>query len=404
MRARDFIAYNKSKLKHSAIIIATLQKFADIRTDLSRTTRQYNANISDSDKWVKYVQRSFKLSVTTTKHWDFIQELRKCIATDASYIYLYSCLQKGKEIELPSADVIRERISSQYEDFPHSIIDEYLSNDINRSFAETLDAKDFTEREEIEIFNTAYVLFDEIRQDLLTPRHAAHRYKEFHCDNPSIKDEILRLLSFYIKHYDYDFSEEQRAKLDAISNSLGRYIQGRLSVKDEANGNKRKWDELKCTVDNMASDNDKKALLIEERTSYLQMSEEQQARIDPDFAKKCQLEIEKIDEIAKLRVSLQDSSHSGSSITLDQETVSKIDYYRVLNVLYEMGFFKQKDGKKLHKKEVFEQHGTFLNMDFSNFQADLGVAKATANSDMVSAYKVFDKMRKKQESLMKKGQ
>ena len=67
-----------------------------------------------------------------------------------------------------------------------------------------------------------------------------------------------------------------------------------------------------------------------------------------------------------------------------------------------MGFFKRRDGKKLLKKETFEQHGQFLGMDFSNFQGDLGAAKASANRDMASAYKVFDEMRKKQEALMTK--
>lgn len=402
MRAKDYISFNRSKLKYTVILLDTLDRFADFRADLSKTTRQFNTHLSKSEKWVKFVQKCNKKSFPITKHWDFLQELQKCVASDGSYAYLYSCLISHKEQALPTADLIRERIAAQFEDYPHKIIDEYLTNDINRSFAESLDTKDYTEKQEIDIFNAAYVLFDEIRQQLLTPRHATHRYKEFKCENDLIKDEVLRLLSFYIKNYDYDISEDQRKSLDDISNSLGRYIQGRLNARNEASGNRKMWEELKCTIDNMASDVDKKALLITEKTSFLQLSRERQEASDPDFANKCQLEIEKIDDLASLRSSAAESAQKENVITLDLDTIDKVNYYRVLNVLFEMGFFKRRDGKKLLKKETFEQHGQFLGMDFSNFQGDLGAAKASANRDMASAYKVFDEMRKKQEALMTK--
>lgn len=402
MRAKDYIAFNKSKLKFADILLDTLDRFADLRADLSKTTRQYNTHLATNEKWVKFVQKCKKKSFPITKHWDFLQELQKCVASDASYAYLNSCLVSSKDQALPTADVIRERIAAQFENYPHKIIDEYLTNEINRSFAESLDTKDYTEKQEIDIFNAAYVLFDEIRQELLTPRHATHRYKEFKCENDLIKDEVLRLLSFYIKNYDYDISEDQRKSLDDISNSLGRYIQGRLNARNEASGNRKMWEELKCTIDNMASDVDKKALLITEKTSFLQLSRERQEASDPDFANKCQLEIEKIDNLASLRSSAAESAQKENVITLDLDTIDKVNYYRVLNVLFEMGFFKRRDGKKLLKKETFEQHGQFLGMDFSNFQGDLGAAKASANRDMASAYKVFDEMRKKQEALMTK--
>lgn len=402
MRAKDYIAFNKSKLKFAEILLDTLDRFADLRADLSKTTRQYNTHLSTSDKWVKFVQKSKKKSFPITKHWDFLQELQKCVASDASYAYLNSCLISKKDQNLPTADVVRNSISAQFENYPHKIIDEYLTNDINRSFAESLDTKDYTEKQEIDIFDAAYVLFDEIRQELLTPRHATHRYKEFKCENDIIKDEVLRLLSFYIKNYDYDITDEQRKSLDDISNSLGRYIQGRLNSRNEISGNRKKWEELKCTIENMASDTDKKALLITEKTSFLQLSKERQEASDPDFANKCQLEIEKIDELAKLRDESTKIPFYSSVVTLDSEAISKIDFYRVLNVLCEMKVFKRHDGKKLFKKTVFEETGKLLGLDFSKYQDDLSVAKSTSNADMASAYKIFDEMRDKQQSIMTK--
>ena len=319
-------------------------------------------------------------------------------ASGGSYAYLYSCLISHQEQTLPTADIIRERIASQFEDYPHKIIDEYLTNDINRSFAESLDTKDYTEKQEIVIFNAAYVLFDEIRQQLLTPRHATHRYKEFKCENDIIKDEVLRLLSFYIN--DYDITEEQRQSLDDISNSLGRYIQGRLNARNEANGSRKRWKELKCTIENMASDSDKKALLITEKTSFLQLSKERQEATDPDFAQKCQLEIEKNDELAALHNTSLEAPHAEGVITLDYEVISKVDFYRIMNVLCEMKCFKRQDGKKLFKKTVFEELGHLLNQDFSNYQDALAAAKASSNKDMASAFKIFDTLRTKQETIM----
>lgn len=400
MRAKDYISFNRSKLKYTDILLDTLDRFADFRADLSKTTRQFNTHLSKSEKWVKFVQKCNKKSFPITKHWDFLQELQKCVASDGSYAYLYSCLISHKEQALPTADLIQERIAAQFEDYPHKIIDEYLTNDINRSFAESLDTKDYTEKQEIDIFNAAYVLFDEIRQQLLTPRHATHRYKEFKCENDLIKDEVLRLLSFYIKNYNYDITEEQRQSLDDISNSLGRYIQGRINVRNEANGNRKRWEELKCTIENMASDSDKKALLITEKTSFLQLSKERQEATDPDFAQKCQLEIEKIDDLAALRTASLEAPHAESVITLDYEAISKIDFYRIMNVLCEMKCFKRQDGKKLFKKTVFEELGHLLNQDFSKFQDALASAKASSNKDMASEFKIFDTLRTKQETIM----
>ena len=64
----------------------------------------------------------------------------------------------------------------------------------------------------------------------------------------------------------------------------------------------------------------------------------------------------------------------GSSVYLSPVRGKKIDFIRVVNVLYELGLFTDKDGVRCTKKEAFLAFGKAVNLDLSNYNKDLSRA------------------------------
>ncbi|MBQ9203245.1 MAG: hypothetical protein IJ155_03270 [Prevotella sp.] len=72
----------------------------------------------------------------------------------------------------------------------------------------------------------------------------------------------------------------------------------------------------------------------------------------------------------------------------------KIDFIRVMNALYEPGFFQTAQGGRLTKKEFFTTIGQAVNIDLSNYDKDL--SRSTADSTALEKHlRVFDDMRRK---------
>lgn len=63
-----------------------------------------------------------------------------------------------------------------------------------------------------------------------------------------------------------------------------------------------------------------------------------------------------------------------SSVYLSPVRGKKIDFIRVVNVLYELGLFTDKDGVRCTKKEAFLAFGKAVNLDLSNYNKDLSRA------------------------------
>ena len=65
---------------------------------------------------------------------------------------------------------------------------------------------------------------------------------------------------------------------------------------------------------------------------------------------------------------------AGSSVYLSPVRGKKIDFIRVVNVLYELGLFTDKDGVRCTKKEAFRAFGRAVNLDLANYNKDLSRA------------------------------
>jgi len=60
-----------------------------------------------------------------------------------------------------------------------------------------------------------------------------------------------------------------------------------------------------------------------------------------------------------------------SEVYLNNRKGTKIDFIRVINTLYDLGFFTDESGNKIQKKTVFTTIGLALNIDLSGYDSDL---------------------------------
>ena len=87
-----------------------------------------------------------------------------------------------------------------------------------------------------------------------------------------------------------------------------------------------------------------------------------------------------------------DTPLCASAITLNSD-VSKLDFIRVLYVLYELDFFVKESGKKVTKKELFAFLATWLGKEtLAHYDKDM---TNSWKSDMSAHIAIFDTMRSK---------
>ena len=89
-----------------------------------------------------------------------------------------------------------------------------------------------------------------------------------------------------------------------------------------------------------------------------------------------------------------DEPQAESPIYLSTAKGQKIDLIRVLNVMFEQGRFKGKDGKKLTKKDFFTTMGKAMNVDLSDYDKDL--SRSMSDSTKLEKHlKPFEDMKQK---------
>ena len=67
-------------------------------------------------------------------------------------------------------------------------------------------------------------------------------------------------------------------------------------------------------------------------------------------------------------------------IFLSKERGRRLDMIRVINSIFELGFFVDENGRKSNKKDVFIVMGHAMNVDFSNYSHDLSSSLTDSTS------------------------
>ena len=101
-----------------------------------------------------------------------------------------------------------------------------------------------------------------------------------------------------------------------------------------------------------------------------------------------------IKELALKKYKDQDPDSPKSKIYLSNKKGMKVDYIRVINCMYELGFFADLGGNLITKKDVFNAFGNAINKDLSDYDKDL--SRSLSDSTTLDKHlAIFELMRNK---------
>lgn len=110
------------------------------------------------------------------------------------------------------------------------------------------------------------------------------------------------------------------------------------------------------------------------------------------------VEKQEIHTVRQQEETQSDAIQETSPVHLNKAKGCKIDLIRVLNTLYELGFFTDDKGGRISKKEVMTAIGKAVNLDLSNYDNDLSrsLSDSTAEEKHLS---IFNRMLNKMQEI-----
>lgn len=325
MRAKEYIAQNSDSIGHLAEVSQTFADLTPLRLDKQATDEYFNHHLSADIRRRDYLLRQelYEQGNAMQKeapHLEDIpdelpveiaaevrEQLFKAIAGDESFGYLYFLL--GTE---------------QNAKRKHNPID---------------------------------CLPDECRI-----RSAIIRYRD---DYP--KQNLDEYLNDDLNYQQYDcltsdgyLADEETVMLQYFNRVFEVYDQLRLH-KQSISGARSYLRSL-----HFADDNEKYWTL-----EYVLRLIDEYEREDEQLAR-CRKEVEKIILPLQATIVKQDEAEcERSQVYLNTRKGTKLDLIRVVNTLYDLGFFTDESGGKIPKKTVFTTIGNALNIDLSAYDKDL---------------------------------
>lgn len=93
-----------------------------------------------------------------------------------------------------------------------------------------------------------------------------------------------------------------------------------------------------------------------------------------------------------------EEASNASPVHLSTTRGTKIDFIRVVNCLYELGFFADDKGGKINKKDVMIALGKVVNVDLTEYNNDL--SRSLSDSTKLEKHlAIFDRMKQKMEDV-----
>jgi hypothetical protein len=311
MRAKEYIEIHKSKLEFAEQVTAILEHCTDLRTNLSKTIKFYDCYLSTFENLQRFLTNSRVSKIKKESYWKLLhEELQPAIKNDKSYTYLYQRMLQEKDLlsTLVSADEIKDCICQQFEDYPKQFIDDFVCTEPNKDYYENICDIFSTSEDILNVFNTAYEIFDNIRVKMHKPIQASFYFKEYPYKSERHKYFILPLVASYLNNYDYDLTDSQRKNRQKVSEELSKYIAQSIDPQSEAVKAKSYWYFFQNSLKAAVGDNEKIKLLITKQTEFNQMPEIERQSLGAEFGRNCQLEIDKIRQLQALNVSAEEDT------------------------------------------------------------------------------------------------
>ncbi len=162
---------------------------------------------------------------------------------------------------------------------------------------------------------------------------------------------------------------------------------------------KYNFENVKKQLETLNNSHNKITFLIEQKALYQQDHNKPKNTPSPNFEEKCNIEIEKIKTLAEFEVKqteITEVNLNAFDFQLSSK-LSKIDFIRILNIMYEMKMFEQKDGQIPTKDKFIKTVGSYFNSDLSHFQKS--ISGSLQNQSLEVNKKVFEDMIKKVEKI-----
>lgn len=345
MRAKEYIAQNSDKISHLAEVSQVLADITPLRLDKQATDEYFNHRLSADIRRRDYLLR----------------------------MELYeqgNAMQKEKPVLEEIADELPVEISAEVREQLFHVI-----------------AED-------ESFGYLYFL-------LGTEQNSKRKHNPIDClpDEGKIRDAIVRYRDDYPKtnlddyinddlnYQQYDrltsggyMADEDQIMLHYFNNAFEIYDQLRLH-KQSVSGARSYLRTLQFVDDNQ------KYWILEYVITLIDEYEHE----DEQLAR-CRKEIEKIIlPLQQTVVKQEDMLLEKSKVYLNSRKGTKLDLIRIVNVLYELGFFTDEAGNKIQKKIVFATIGKALNIDLTSYDKDL--SRSLSDSTALDKHqKIFNDM------------
>jgi len=345
MRAKEYIAQNSDNIKHLVEVTKAIDDLMPIRNSKKATDEYFNKILSADIRRQDYLLRMelFEQGNAMQKGKPVLEELENEIPKDIS------------------AGVREELFKAIAEDESFGYLYFLLGTEQN------------SKRKN----NPIDCLPDERRIN-----KAIKRYRD---DYPKKNlDEYLNDEQNY-EHYDLLTSGGYLADDEAV---ILQYFNRAYEIYDQIRLCKQSISAARKYIRSLHFDND---ILQYWTLEYVATLIEKYERNDEQLAR-CKKEIEKVIlPLESIVVKDGDATKEKSVVYLNSRKGTKLDFIRVTNTLYELGFFTDEAGNKVQKKIVFSTIGRALNIDLSTYDKDL--SRSLSDSTALEKHqKIFNDM------------
>ena len=282
---------------------------------------------------------------------------------------------------------------------PKTDIEEYLNNDFNLEIFE-----DLTENEDwqgtfepLDFLNLLYEQFEIVNANKEKPLSVVK-----HLFGLKLEQTKLYYLLYYLKRHIYKHSGSEYEPKDKQLSICRGFIEkeydkleAELYPETEPEPqpekeNKYDFQKVKQHIETLTTVKDKILYLTEIKTDFLQNKSSWDLDLGTPFDRKCELEINKLNEVLKLEAHTT-TPKAKPVFKLSEKKGAKTDLIRVLNALYELRLFNKTDGQIPTKQEFIETMGEYLGVDLSKYHSNL--SQALQNQPLEVNLKVFEEMK-----------
>lgn len=233
MRAKEYLELHKEDIYYYDIVKKSICELSPLRFDRYKTEEYFNRylfadarNRADEKFSLREdeVDPAIALAVRI--------EMHNVIGGDETFVFAYNIIAEGrnryansdsmrlcdlKEESIHSILKIREHYKNYKEDYPKSVLSDYLLDSHNMEFYHRKNEELHHDKEWwLEVFNRAYEIFDEMRTQLERPYEAQFLISRLHLEDKDLQQAVVGVVCCLLEHYDFQLSGEQKRKLDML--------------------------------------------------------------------------------------------------------------------------------------------------------------------------------------------